>query len=144
MAKTPSVGLDQNAENRFIDKYWGRVPMYLHRIQETINDNNGTGYIVDVNPEYIYIMEGWIDGTINVDNLSMELQNDIIISVDLIPFYGIIPMPDHDAMFEVLLGPPTSGSSCPIYISRNEANTGCEVYYTSEREPFLVTGQPAP
>lgn len=69
MAKTPSKGLDQNASNKFIDKYWGRVPQFLKLIPEA--------YICEVNPEYLQIMQGYIDGDITKANLGDELYHEI-------------------------------------------------------------------
>ncbi len=75
--KTPSIGLDQNQEGRFIDKYWGRVPKFLHWIPQA--------NICDVNPEYINLINGVIDGNIFARNLSIELYNEIICFIDMMP-----------------------------------------------------------
>ena len=44
MAKTPSIGIDQNKDERFIDKYIGRIPQFLHSIPQA--------YICEVNPAF--------------------------------------------------------------------------------------------
>jgi len=95
---TPSIGIDQNGEGKFKDRYWGRVPMYLHRIPETIGKPNEE--IVVCNPEYIELVLAFLDGNIDQKNLSIELYLDIITTVNLIPDYGETPMPEYDAFFK--------------------------------------------
>jgi len=48
MPTTPSLGLDQNEKQKFIDRYWGRVPKFLHRIPEQ--------NICEANPDYIKLL----------------------------------------------------------------------------------------
>ena len=73
MAKTPSSGIDQNEGGKFIDRYWGRVPKFLHRIPEA--------NICEVNQDYIdlinYILEGG-----DRDNISDELYREILEFID--------------------------------------------------------------
>lgn len=69
MARTPSSGIDQNGSHTFIDKYWGRVSQFLQW--------NPAAYICEVNPEYIELMDGLIDGSILPENVSDELFNEI-------------------------------------------------------------------
>lgn len=68
-AKTPSKGIDQNQDGKFIDKYWGRVPQFLKYLPEA--------YICDPNPEYVELIQGYIDGTITEDHLSKELYTEL-------------------------------------------------------------------
>lgn len=67
--RTPSVGIDQNGDKKFIDKYWGRVPQFLKFIPES--------YICEVNPEYLELMQGYIDGDITKDQISDELFQEV-------------------------------------------------------------------
>lgn len=69
MPRTPSKGIDQNLDGKFIDKYWGRVPQFLRLIPEA--------YICEANPEYIELMQMYVAGSITEDNLSQELFNEI-------------------------------------------------------------------
>ncbi len=126
--KTPSIGLDQNREKRSIDKYWGRVPMYLHRIQETIGTNKE---VIVVNPEFAYLFNQELNSTLTKENISIELYNDIVSVIDLIPQYGITPMPEYDAFFDYVGITPGSGG-CPVYMTKNPSG-GCSVYRTSCR-----------
>ncbi len=75
MPKTPSIGLDQNQEGKFIDRYWGRVPKFIHRIPEA--------YICEVNPDYLELINMFIDGIIDKQNLSAELYKEIYSFADL-------------------------------------------------------------
>lgn len=76
MPSTPSIGIDQNQDDTFVDKYWGRVPMFLKWIPES--------YICEPNPEYLYIMELFIAGELNKDNFSDELYRELVNMVDLL------------------------------------------------------------
>ncbi|RLA65928.1 MAG: hypothetical protein DRQ78_04925 [Epsilonproteobacteria bacterium] len=138
--RTPSFGIDQNKDKKFVDKYWGRCPKYLHRIQETINLDP---YIVECNPEFVLLVNGFIDGTIVEKNLSPELYAEVKQTVDLMIFYGLLPMPEHDPLF-ACMGMIPSSNSCPSYLCKNETGTGCEVYYDTDLSPYLVLGQPTP
>ena len=132
--KTPSFGIDQNQDGPFIDKYIGRIPMYLKRIPETIND--GDGYVVVCNPEYIQLVKDFEDGIIDRDNMSIELYNEVTEVIDLIPSYGLVPMPDYDAFFKCLGEVPATGG-CPLLITK-DSQFGCAVFYTSCGNPFIV------
>ena len=66
--RTPSVGLDQNQDGKFIDKYYGRIPKMLHSIPEA---NTWV-----CNPEYVKVLDAYITGNIVHENLSIELQNE--------------------------------------------------------------------
>lgn len=67
--KTPSIGIDQNGEGKFVDRYWGRVPQFLKFIPEA--------YICEVNPEYLQILQGYVDGDITEAQLGRELFQEI-------------------------------------------------------------------
>ncbi len=69
MAKTPSSGIDQNGDGKFIDKYWGRVPQMLHSIPEA--------NIWVCNPEYVLLMEMYVANTLNENDVSHELWAEI-------------------------------------------------------------------
>ncbi len=70
MARTPSMGLDQNGDGRQIDKYWGRTPQFLHKIEES--------NIYVCNPEYIHLMYLYVVGDIGSVNISIELKEEIV------------------------------------------------------------------
>ncbi len=74
MPKTPSMGLDQNQEGKFIDRYWGRVPKFIHRIPEQ--------NICEANPDYITLIQLFIDGDIDQKNISEELYREVFAFVD--------------------------------------------------------------
>jgi len=63
--KTPAKGIDQNYKDKFIDKYFGRMPMMLHMIEEA--------HICEVNPEYVELLRLFEEGVLCKDNLSVEL-----------------------------------------------------------------------
>ena len=67
--KTPSKGLDQNKEGKFIDKYWGRIPAFLIYMPES--------FLCDINPEYLELFNGFLTGEISKDNLSIELYYEL-------------------------------------------------------------------
>jgi len=69
MPRTPSMGIDQNQDGKFIDKYWGRLPQFLRYLPES--------FICEVNPEYLELLRNYIDGLINPDNISDELRYEI-------------------------------------------------------------------
>ena len=96
---TPSIGIDQNGDKKFIDKYWGRVPKYLHIIPETIVNNKG---IYECNPEYMQLIHDFMDGTIDERNLSQELMIDIENTINEIPNYGSNPNPELDPLFSCM------------------------------------------
>ena len=135
MISTPSKGLDQNGDSKFIDKYYGRMPMYLKRIPETIND--GSGYIVECNPEYIELFNGFINGTIPADNISKELLREIEQLVDLAPYYNQVPMPDYDAFFECAKWSNLPSPGCPLFFTK-DSTYGCAVFYTADHTPLIV------
>ena len=74
MANTPSTGIDQNGDGKFVDRYWGRVPKFIHRIPER--------NICDANPDYITLLNLVIDGTIPRDNISEELYRELLDFID--------------------------------------------------------------
>ena len=69
MARTPSLGIDQNADGKFIDKYWGRVPQFLKYIPEA--------FICEANPEYIELIQAYVDGNIVEANIDPTLYAEI-------------------------------------------------------------------
>ena len=98
--KIPSVLNDQwNDENKPQDKFWGRVPMYLHIIPETIHTENE---IFTCNPEYMYLVNQFMLGTIDERNLSQELYYEIKYVVDNMPNYGTVPNPELDPLYSCL------------------------------------------
>lgn len=132
--KTPSIGIDQNEEGRFIDKYWGRLPMYLHRIPETAN--MGRKHIVECNPEYMKLVTAYLNGTINKDNLSYELYNEIEDVIDAMPNYGLVPNPDYDDLYDCL-GYPAALNGCPTLLVKTGSNR-CAVFMTADGCYFTV------
>ena len=86
---TPSIGLDQNGNRRFIDRYIGRVPKFIHRIPEA--------EICDVNPDYIRLLIDLVDGTIDSNNLSDELMKELQAFLNLYAdANGVCKMSDED------------------------------------------------
>jgi len=69
MARTPSIGIDQNLDGRFVDKYWGIVPKFI--IYQPEN------YRCEVNPDYLFLLDAYINGNINPDNISESLRIEI-------------------------------------------------------------------
>ncbi len=114
--RTPSYGINQNQEDTFIDKYWGRVPKYLHIIPETIYTDNP---IFMCNPEYIELMEGYMDGSIVKENLSQELWYDIENTINKIPSYGAVPNPLLDPLFSCIYGEPDPSDRCGFMVDKN-------------------------
>ncbi len=74
--RTPSMGLDQNQDGKFIDRYWGRIPVVLHSIPEAD--------IYEFNEEYADLFWGVMSGKIDEENLSEELAREVNILIDLI------------------------------------------------------------
>lgn len=72
--KTPSYGIDQNKDDVFMDKYWGRVPKFIHRIPEQ--------NICEANSDYIYLINLVIDGNIDKNNISADLYREILSFID--------------------------------------------------------------
>lgn len=74
--KTPSWKINQpRDENYFQDKYIGRMPKMLHSIPEAD--------IYVCNPEYLDMLNEFIEGTLNESNLSAELYAECSAMVDL-------------------------------------------------------------
>ena len=69
MIRTPSIGIDQNDSDKFVDKYYGRMPKLLHGIEEAD--------ISTCNPEYIELINGFMDLTIPSQNISDELLIEV-------------------------------------------------------------------
>jgi len=63
--KIPSWGLDQNEEKHFIDRYWGRVPMFL-----IFQPYNGK---CSVNKDFIYLFNLFLSGKLKEENISIDL-----------------------------------------------------------------------
>jgi len=124
MAYTPSIGLDQNREGKFVDKYWGRVPMYLHIIPETLNTDTP---IVECNPDFMILFQGILSGTIDIENISKELQAELKDVINKIPQYGRIIMPYLDPFFMCALGPKDPTMQCSMI-----ADKSCHPIVTSE------------
>ena len=72
--KTPSTGIDQNKDGKFIDRYWGRVPMFLHRMDMKT--------ICIPNPDYIRLVQLVIDDEIPLVNISQDLLKEITWFID--------------------------------------------------------------
>ena len=122
--KIPSVLNDQwDDKNKLQDKFWGRVPKYLHIIPETIYTNDP---IYMCNPEYIYLVEQYMLGKINESNLSQELYYDIEETVNRIPNYGRFPQPGYDPLFQCM-GYIPSATPCAIMVDSN-----CKYIVTSD------------
>ena len=68
-AKTPSKGIDQNQDGKFVDKYWGRVPRFLKLVPES--------FICEPNPEFLELMQMYLDGTIEKDNIEPATYYEI-------------------------------------------------------------------
>lgn len=68
--KTPSYGIDQNQDKKFIDRYWGRIPKFLHMIPEQ--------NICIPNEDYLTLLQYVIDDEIPVDNISTELYKEML------------------------------------------------------------------
>lgn len=130
--RIPSKGIDQNGSDKFVDKYYGRIPMYLKFIPET----GATSLIYECNPEYIELFNGYIDGTIPKENISPELYLEIEKVVDHIQFFGLIPMPEYDPFFECA-GYHPSPEGCKTFISK-DSTYGCAVFYTADKSPLLL------
>jgi len=124
MPKTPSIGLDQNQEDKFIDRYWGRTPMYTHIVKETLNTNNP---IVECNKDYVVLFQGYLDGTLNLNNISQEMQAELKYVVNKIPSYGKVPLPLLDPFFLCAIGPKDPNDQCAIV-----ADSSCQPIVTSE------------
>lgn len=98
--KIPSVLNDQwNDENKPQDKFWGRVPMYLHIIPETIYTDSE---VFTCNPEYVYLVNQFMLGTIDEKNLSQELYYEIRDVVEKMPKYGEEKNPILDPLFSCM------------------------------------------
>jgi hypothetical protein len=69
MIRVPSIGNDQNQDGKFIDKYWGRVPRFL--IYEP------WAFRCEANPEYLYLIDEYLNGRIDDHNLSNDLLLEI-------------------------------------------------------------------
>lgn len=77
MPKTPSMGIDQNDEKKFIDKYWGNLSQFLVYIPEAYN--------CEVNPDYLRLLEGYLLGTVKRENISPSLLQEIeniVVNID--------------------------------------------------------------
>ena len=61
--------LDVQDDELYTDKYYGRVPKMLHAIEEAD--------IGECNPEYVELVDGFMDSTIPSQNISTELLNEI-------------------------------------------------------------------
>ena len=68
--------LDTQDEELFTDKYYGRVPKLLHAIEEAD--------ISECNPEYIELVNGFMDLTIPSQNISAELMIEIETLINVI------------------------------------------------------------
>jgi hypothetical protein len=94
--KTPSLKIDQNLDSRIEDKYYGRLPKILYAVYEAD--------ICEVNPEFIYLMHGYINGTIGKKNMSIELYREVL---DVIRDMTIDPMdrsPENNAVINAFNG----------------------------------------
>jgi len=63
--KTPSWGLDQNEEKRFIDRYWGRIPLFL--IFQPYNNK------CVVNEDFLHLFNLFLSGKLQKQNVSIDL-----------------------------------------------------------------------
>lgn len=130
--RIPSKGIDQNLGGKAVDKYYGRVPMYLKFIPETAADN----LIYKCNPEYIELFNGYVDGTIPKENISHELYYELEKVVDLLAFYGLLPMPEYDPFFNCA-GYTPAPDGCKTFLSK-DTTYGCAVFYTADKTPLLL------
>jgi len=93
--KTPSWGLDQNQEQTFIDRYWGRVPQFI--IYQPDN------FRCEANTDYLYLMELYIAGKLNRDNVSRELWRELELITLNIGCPCLLTMKDR-AIIDAFLG----------------------------------------
>ena len=128
MAYTPSTGIDQNQDGKFIDKYYGRIPIYLHSIPEA--------RIYECNEEYIELVIAFIDGTLELNNIGVELHRQLELTVDALGNYGLIPMPGFDPLFECMGFTPQVPNTSS-FISRDDQYNGA-VFWTANRQSFGV------
>jgi len=69
MPRTPSIGIDQDINSRYMDKYWGRCPQFLHKIPEA--------YIYICNPDYLWLLQSRVNDTLVIENISVELLREL-------------------------------------------------------------------
>ena len=67
--KTPSSLINQDDTTSIVDKYYGRMPKLLKSIKEAD--------ISICNPEYIELVNGFMDLSIDSQNISQELLTEI-------------------------------------------------------------------
>jgi len=128
MPKTPSLGLDQNIDKLFIDKYFGNVPMYLRRIPEA--------RIYECNPEYMAIFDAFLYGNLDNRNISIELRRELAIVTEALAIYGKEPLINLDPFFECMGFQPQSPEINP-FITVDTQYHGA-VFWTADRKAFGV------
>jgi hypothetical protein len=126
--KTPSKLLDQDPDNKVEDKYWGRMPMYLHK--------NPEAGIYECNPEYVSLFGSFFEGTIDEQNMSIEMYNEIMDVWNAAPEYGKFPMPLLDPFFQCA-GLMPQVPTTPVFITVDQQYNGA-VFWTADREPLGV------
>ncbi len=70
MPVTPSLGLDQNREAKFMDRYWGRVPQFLLYMPES--------FACEINPDYVELMNLYIIAHASNDQAVIDKFKDNI------------------------------------------------------------------
>lgn len=98
--KTPScqnnrILYPDDIDNRFDNrKYWGRVPRFINKIEETD--------MYECNPEYIYLIECVMNGKINTDNISHDLFCEIEKLINKIPDESISRTDEENRLLQCL------------------------------------------
>ena len=126
--RTPSIGLDQDQEGIHIDKYYGRMPMYLVSIPESD--------LYECNPEFMNLLTQFMDGTIDNQNMSVELFKKVELAVDALGHYGKFPMPHFDPLFKCMGFTPQPPAGT-VFVTVDEQYNGA-VFWTADRQPFVV------
>jgi len=142
MPKVPSIGLDQNQEGKFIDKYFGRVPKFTHIIREA--------GIYECNVEYVNLLVHVANGDITEDHVSHELWNefaDLMNKMMTPPAYRSIEENwlircFDEAMGNIITIPPGSGwsdytSPCGI-LHVNDNGEGYVPFILSDGRNYVV------
>jgi len=92
---TPSWGLDQNEEKKFIDRYWGRVPQF--------NIYQPDNFRCEANQDYLTLMNLFVAGKLNRSNISRELWLELELITLNIACPCLLTMKDR-AIVEAFLG----------------------------------------
>jgi len=132
MPKTPSIGIDQNEEQTFIDKYWGRVPKFIHRIPER--------NICEANPDYLKLVRLVNDGLIPRSNISDGLYREIVKFID--DSCNPCTMSEEDY---ALLNAYNGLTPCPPYSADEDCDVlvCCNTLYSCAKDPCVPVVPPA-